>query len=94
MVIKDLHPPKNKEEIFKWGFSIPDLVIENHEKDAYQHLINLCHPYTGKLTQYSYNTSKIVLIEPPRNKYLTLMTYYKSIVEYIEANILIISLQI
>lgn len=32
--------------------------------------------------------------EPPRNKYLTLMNYYKSIVDYIQANIFIISLQI
>lgn len=33
-------------------------------------------------------------MEPPRNKYLTLMAYYKSIVDYIEANIFLISLQI
>lgn len=34
------------------------------------------------------------MLEPPRNKYLTLMIYYKSVVDYIEANILLISLQI
>jgi len=31
---------------------------------------------------------------PSRNKYLNLMEHYKSLVDYIEANILLISLQV
>lgn len=32
--------------------------------------------------------------EPPRNKYSNLMAHYKALVEYIEANMLLISLQV
>jgi hypothetical protein len=68
--------------------------VEANERDSHRHLINLLHPFTGKLTQLAYHQSAVVLPEPPRNKYLTLMNYYKAIVDYIEANICLISLQI
>ena len=75
-------------------FHIPDLQIEQTERESLKHLINLFHPFTGKLTQFGYKSSSIKLPEPPRNKYLVLLEYYRSIVDYIEANIFLISLQI
>lgn len=56
--------------------------------------MTLLHPFTGKLTQLSYRETGGRFPDPPRNKYLSLMSYYKALVEYIEANILLISLQI
>jgi hypothetical protein len=92
--LSHLQPPASKDLIFKWVFQIPDLHIEQNERDSYRHLINLFHPFTGKLTQLAYKESGITMGEPPRNKYLTLMGYYKAVVDYIEANIVLISLQI
>lgn len=92
--LPQLHPPSSKEQVFKWVFQIPDLQIEATERDAYKHLVALLHPFTGRVTQLAYRSRGPRWPEPPRNKYLSLMAYYKAVVEYIEANILLISLQI
>jgi hypothetical protein len=89
-----LNPPPTKDLIFKWVFQIPDLPMEANERDSNKHLISLLHPFTGMLTQLAYHESATRLPEPPRNKFLTLMCYYKAVVDYIEANIFLISLQI
>lgn len=92
--LTNLQPPATKDLIFKWVFQIPDLHIDQNERDSFRHLITLFHPFTGKLTQLSYQDTPIRMGEPPRNKFLTLMNYYRAVVDYIEANIFLISLQI
>lgn len=57
-------------------------------------MIKVFHPFTGKVTQSSYKETSELVPQPSRNKYWNLMAYYKSLVEYIEANMLIISLQV
>lgn len=65
-----------------------------NERDAFNHILKVFHPFTGKITHSSYKETSRLVGQPSRNKYLNLMTYYKSLVEYIEANMLIISLQV
>lgn len=65
-----------------------------NERDAVNHLLRVFQPFTGKQTHYSYKETSKLIPEPPRNKYSNLMTHYKALVEYIEANMLIISLQV
>lgn len=50
--------------------------------------------FTGRLSPFSYMQTDYIVGVPSRNKYLNLMEHYKSLVDYIEANILIISLQV
>lgn len=43
----------------------------------------MLHPFTGKLTQLAFREAGVRMLEPPRNKYLSLMIYYKAVVDYI-----------
>lgn len=81
--ITELHPPTQKEAIFKWAFKIPEMHTDVNERDAVNHLLKVFHPFTGKITHSSYKETSWLVEQPPRNKYLNLMTYYKSLVEYI-----------
>lgn len=59
--LTNLHPPVNKDLIFKWVFQIPDLHVQANERDSHKHLISLLHPFTGKLTQLAYHQNSVVL---------------------------------
>jgi len=64
------------------------------ERDSLRYLLSVVHPFTGKLTQGSYSQAHYPMPEPPRNKFLILLNYYRNLVDYIEANVLLISLQV
>jgi hypothetical protein len=50
-----------KEHIFKWAFRIPDLHTDANERDAISHLLQVMHPFTGKLTQQAYHQQRTTL---------------------------------
>jgi hypothetical protein len=76
-------PPTSKDLIFKWAFNIPNTKNDLNEKDALKHLINVFHPFLGLTSLLDYKESKILMEEPPRNKYFTLQNHYRALVDYI-----------
>jgi hypothetical protein len=92
--LSGLEPPASKELIFKWAFSIPDCKVDPGEKDALKHFTTMLQPFTGRLSQSDYREGELGLPEPPRDKYLALREHYRGLVDYIEASVLLISLQV
>jgi hypothetical protein len=92
--VEALMPPSSKQAVFKWAFAVPDTGLDPNEHDAVRHLLKVMEPFTGKSTPLSYRESRQAVGAPPRNRYLVLQGHYKAVVDYIEANILVISLQV
>jgi hypothetical protein len=89
----DFQPPKNKEELFRWLYRIPNYGLSEYEEKAFHiFLTQLCLPFTGKTSLSEYMETKYES-EPSRNRFYTIFAHYSALLQYFEINFLFVALQ-